>query len=404
MCFEGDLHYSRYLEQVDEARTLVAAYLNAQPDEIGFTVNASSSATIVAKMLLRAGVARVYFPVGEFPTSVHAISNAGLDTHPVGSLDLKDSAPSWLEQIDRHMNQYPCGGKRAMVASHVCFLNGAALNIAEAVEFCKEREMLLVVNATQSFGALEIDVRKGVDMLYATGLKWMCAGYGAGFIYLRQGLVDDLGLPDLTGWLSVENPYRMDHANTTPISAARSLDAGGGMPHFGPLLSLCGALRLYEKIGHGDIRRGVTAVQRRTVGLATELRTSLTNAGFDVLANRQSPQASGIVSIVTDDAPELFDRLKKNNILTSLRTHPKTAESSILRFGIHFFNTKIEIDKVSCYKDAQTYAKKIYSDCFCLCTPNFSHVRDPSFFNQVFPYHPTRRVNASHGFNRRNRF
>ena len=56
--------------------------------------------------------------------------------------------------------------------------------------------MLLVVNATQSFGALSMDVRAGVDMLYATGLKWLSSGYGAGFLYLNQSLVDDLGLAD----------------------------------------------------------------------------------------------------------------------------------------------------------------------------------------------------------------
>ncbi len=346
MCFEGDLHFAKYLDQVEDARRLVANYIGANPWEVGFTVNSSSSAAIVTHMLRRAGVERVYFPVGEFPTSVHGIRNAGIETHPLGSTDFNDSAADWLAEADRHLRRHPTSGRCALVASHVCYLHGAALDISHAAAFCREREMLLAVNATQSFGALEIDVPEGVDMLYATGLKWLSAGYGAGFIYLRQALVDDLGLPDQTGWLSVKDPYQMDNANTAPIQEARSLDAGGGFPHFGPLLSLQGALSLYEIIGEGNIRDGVARVQERTVELAALLRARLEGAGFPILADSDAPQESGIVSVVTEKAPNLFERLKEHGIWSSLRTHLKTGEASILRFGIHFFNTKNEIEKV----------------------------------------------------------
>lgn len=346
MCFEGDLHYAKYLDQVEDARQMVAESIGAEAGEVGFTVNSSSSATVVTRMLRRAGVKRVYYPVGEFPTSVHAIRNAGIEANPVGSTDFDDGAADWLAEADRHLSRSPAPGKCALVASHVCYLHGVTLDIPAAADFCREREMLLVVNATQSFGALSIDVRAGVDMLYATGLKWLSAGYGAGFLCIRQSLVDDLGLPEQTGWLSVTDPHRMDNTNTAPIQEARSLDAGGGFPHFGPLLSLQGALSVYKAIGEGSIRSGIASVQERTVGLAARLRTRLEDAGYRVLGAPDAPQSSGIVSVVTADAPALFERLRKHGIWSSLRTHPHTGVPSILRFGIHFFNTKNEIEMV----------------------------------------------------------
>jgi selenocysteine lyase/cysteine desulfurase len=343
MCFEGDLHYERYLERLQEARSFVAAYLGAAPDEVGFSVNSSSSASIAAAMLERCGVGRVYFPIGEFPTSVHALKNLGLDGRAVGDPSLGDGYREWLRAIDADLSAGPAL-RSAVVISHVSFLSGARANLAEVASFCRSRSLTLVVNATQSFGALPIDVGESVDMLFATGLKWMCAGYGAGFLYLRQALVEEVGLPHHTGWLSVENPYRMDNANVAVTPRARSLDAGGGMPHFGPLLSLWGALKLYSRIGEGDLREGVRRVEARTLSLAGRLRSGLKACGFELLGNAKPDETSGIVSLVSDKAMGLFARLKKNNILTSLRSHPSEEGRSIVRFGVHFFNTEKEID------------------------------------------------------------
>jgi cysteine desulfurase/selenocysteine lyase len=344
MCFEGDIYYDRYLAGVDNARRLTAQYLNAEPDEIGFQVNSSSAAQIAAALLGKKGVERVFFPIGEFPTSVHAIRNLGIEAFQVGSSSYRDSAETWLEEIDDLLKKENTPKKSALVASHVCFLNGTTIDLEGTSAFCRERDLTLVVNATQSFGALDIDVGDDIAMLFATGLKWAAAGYGAGFLYVRQSLVDAIGLCEGTGWLSVDRPYRMDHRNSKPIRAARSLDAGGGMPHFGPLLAFNGALTLYERIGDGDIKQGVSAVQRRALCLAARLREGLLQRGFDVIGDIDSPPRSGIVSIDSKNAKELFDVLSADNILTSLRSYPNTGEQRIVRFGVHYFNTEDEIE------------------------------------------------------------
>lgn len=344
MCFEGDLYYSGYLTDLDHARARIAAVIGALPSEIGFTVNSSSAATIAVEMLGAAGVTRVYYPVSEFPTSVHALANSPLELVPVGDAHLRDAAADWLEAVERHLSEHPTRDKCALIASHVCYLNGVTLDIAAAAAFCKAREMLLVLNATQSFGALSMDVSDGVDMLFATGLKWAFAGYGAGFLYIRQSLVDGVGLPRGTGWLSVTNPYRMDNGNTAAALQARSLDAGGGMPHFGPLLGLNGALSMFEAIGEGDIRAGICAVERRLIASAAYLKQALLDGGMDVLGPPNTPQSSGIVTIIADNAKSIATELAANKIFVSLRTAPMTDAMGAVRFGIHFFNTKKELD------------------------------------------------------------
>ena len=345
MCFEGDLYYSDYLTEMDCARARIAAYIGASPEEIAFTVNSSSAASIVTAQLVRAEVRRVYYPVSEFPTSVHALAHTDIELVPVGDPEFRDGGDSWLEAVSAHLIENPTSERCALVASHVCYLSGATLDIAQAAALCKRHGMLFVLNATQSFGALSIDVGAGVDMLYATGLKWAFAGYGAGILYLRQSSADALGLPSGTGWLSVEDPYRMDNRNTAPVSRGRSLDAGGGMPHFGPLLGLNGSLAMYERIGNGDIRAGIAAVEARLLESASYLRSKLHDAGADLLGPPERAARSGIVSMVSVSAKDISARLAADKILVSLRTVPGKDGPSVLRFGVHFFNTKGELNR-----------------------------------------------------------
>jgi cysteine desulfurase / selenocysteine lyase len=350
MCFEGDIYYSDYLKDLDRARERIAAYIGAHPNEICFSVNSSSAASIATDMLIRAGVKRVYHPVSEFPTSTHALSRAHASMHapftlvPVGDPDFRDTSKDWLDAVKKHLDENPQEDKSALVASHVCYLNGETLDISAAGALCKERNLLFVLNATQSFGALSIDVSSGTDMVFATGLKWAFAGYGAGFLYIRQSLVDRVGLPAGTGWLSVADPYRMDNRNTSAVQAARSLDAGGGMPHFGPLLGMNGALSMFERIGGGDIRRGIESVEERVKTSANYLSERLQKKGFDLLGNKSSSRKSGIVSIVSDRAKDLAKMLSTREILVSLRAFPTSENAAVLRFGVHFFNTKNELD------------------------------------------------------------
>jgi cysteine desulfurase / selenocysteine lyase len=343
MCFEGDLYYDTYLDALARGRARIGAYIGVDPSMVGYAVNSSSAAAIMAEMFFSAGVARVYYPRSEFPTSVHALAGSGIALVPVGATTYQDDFRAWLHDVETHLESTPADGRAALVISHVSFLSGETIDIDVVSRFARDKGLLLAVNATQSFGALEIDAA-GVDVLFATGLKWACAGYGAGFVYLRQGFVDEVGLPNRAGWLSVSDPYRMNPANTAPAApAAVSLDAGGGMPHFGPLMALDGALSVYEALGEGDIREGIAMVADRVRHLAGYLTAALDDAGYVLLGTKRA--RSGIVSIMSTDAATLFDKLKRAGVLTSLRRDPGTGETCVLRFGVHYFNTKKELDK-----------------------------------------------------------
>ncbi|MBI5526688.1 MAG: aminotransferase class V-fold PLP-dependent enzyme [Deltaproteobacteria bacterium] len=343
MLRDGDLHYKRYMGELDDLRALIAEYVGASPDEIAFTVNASSGAIVAAEMLRRAGVETVFHPRLDFPATIHAIRNAGFRTVALGA----PRGGAWIEKLGRKTPGQGVkgakGGKSAVVGAHVCFLNGETLNIAKAAALCRRNKMLLAINATQSFGALRIDVRDGIDMMFASGLKWACAGYGSGFVFIRKTLIEEYGLPPLTGWLSVKDPYRMDPENTRPLPRVASLDTGGGFPPFAGLLALRGSLRLVKRIGGGDLRRGVRLIEERVLSLAERLRRGLLGAGLPVMG-ADGPAQSGIVSIRDARAPRFHKGLEKAGILAALRPDPEDGQPRVLRFAVHYYNNGRDLD------------------------------------------------------------
>ncbi|MCP4901385.1 MAG: aminotransferase class V-fold PLP-dependent enzyme [bacterium] len=337
MCFSGDLHFERYLSNLEAGRALIAKYLNVNALEIGFTVNSSTAAATVAEMLRRTGVERVYFPRHTFPTTIHALKNLGFELVPVGSLHDSVSLDVWQTAVDS-------GRRAAVVVSHVNFVTGQTCDLAGIGLFCREQAIPFVINATQSFGALKIDAGECcADMLYATGLKWAAAGYGAGFIHMSEDFIDRHGMPSGTGWRSVDQPDRMENLNTAARHCAAALDAGGGFPHFASLLALFGALKMYERIGDGNLQRGVSHVEERVLKLSNQLRKGLMEIGLSLLGDPKLRQQSGIVSVLHPEARKIFQRLWEDRIYSSCRRHPETDLDHVLRFGVHFYNTEDQV-------------------------------------------------------------
>ncbi len=345
----GDRHFLRYIARAEQGRARIAQYLQADAaEDIAFTANSSSSSAAAVRMLSRTGVRRLFSPKWEFPTSTQAALALGLET-----IFLDDGFSSGRRPIGSALDAArEISGKdfdgSAVILSHVNYLTGCRTDLAEAAEACRERGMMLCVNATQSFGALPICVSKGgPELLFGSGLKWAHAGFGTGFLYIRRSLVERFGLPELTSWLSVRDPGRMDCTSHEPNPWAKSLDMGGGAPPFQTILALCGALDMISEIGGGNIRKGVSRIERRMIDGALRFRRNLASSGCTFLIPNDEAQRSGIVSIAHPRAPDMVKALEQRQIFCTLRRNPDDGTSSIVRFGVPFFATIDEIDRAA---------------------------------------------------------
>src|SRR6185503_12188532 len=177
MMNDGDIHWDEWLEQREEVRRKVAAFINAQPDEIALTTNTSSGMNVIIDALENHG--EVISCDLEFPVTTLPWMNRRIPIHLVKSIAGKVET----QQIRDAMNV-----RTGVISlSHVQFSNGFRSDLEELGN--AKGGHALVVNAAQSAGAFAIDVKRmKIDALCSTGHKWMLSGYGSGFVYLSREL------------------------------------------------------------------------------------------------------------------------------------------------------------------------------------------------------------------------
>jgi cysteine desulfurase/selenocysteine lyase len=189
-----------------------------------------------------------------------------------------------------------------------------------------------VINAAQSAGAFEIDVKRmGIDALCATGHKWMLAGYGSGFVYLSRELLLQTSSRTL-GWLSVEDPFADRNDELRPRH-----DAGArvelGCPHFAGLFSLGASVDLI-------IQLGITNIQERVLRLNRYLTSRLREEGWKIISPLKNETTRSAETLVEVEKPaEVVRHLLQRGVIV-------TQKPQGIRVATHLFNNEDDIEKL----------------------------------------------------------
>jgi selenocysteine lyase/cysteine desulfurase len=114
MTADGDVHWDEWLAKREEVRKQVAAFINAEPDEVALTTNTSSGINVIVDALENRG--EVISCNLEFPVSTLPWMNRRIPVHFVNAVFGKIG----IDDIQRAMNQ-----KTGIISlSHVQFSNG----------------------------------------------------------------------------------------------------------------------------------------------------------------------------------------------------------------------------------------------------------------------------------------
>src|SRR5512132_2206156 len=136
MMDDGDIHWDEWLEKREDVRRKVAAFINAEPDEVALTTNTSSGMNVIIDALETHG--EVISCDLEFPVSTLPWMNRRIPVHLVKSVE----GELRTGDIRAAMNVRT----GIICLSHVQYSNGLRLNL-EAVGDVKGRHAL-VVNAS----------------------------------------------------------------------------------------------------------------------------------------------------------------------------------------------------------------------------------------------------------------
>jgi cysteine desulfurase/selenocysteine lyase len=219
----------------------------------------------------------------------------------------------------------------AVVAvSHVEFGSGQRYDLRRLSEVAHSHGALLVVDATQSAGAIPIDVnRDSVDVLVAAGYKWLCGPFGAAVMYLAPHLQTRFE-PGLAGFRS--------HKDMWELRADRiQYRDDAGRFEFGTMAYGC-ALGLGKAVEF-ILELGSDAIFEHDLKLRGRLVEGLKQLGAQLLSPSNEKEYSPIVSarFPNFSSRTLVDFLKEHGVIVSPR-------ADFVRFSPHLYNSSDDID------------------------------------------------------------
>lgn len=311
----GDRLWGEWLARREAAREAVARFVGAGADEIAFVPNTSVGMNVIVDLLGADGP--VLANEMEFPTVTLPFVHRGVPVHFVPAVEGVVRLESFAE---------PDAPRAATLAvSHVQFSNGCRVDLATLGALKGTRH--LVVSGSQSVGAFPVDVKAmRVDALASAGHKWLGAGYGASFVYVKRELIDARP-PHAVGWFSMQNPYEFDNRTCRLLPGAARFELG--CPAFDGIFALGAAVTYLEGLG-------IEAVAERVLALNMYLTFRLSRAGFEVLSPG-GEQRSGQTLVAVPEPRRALEFLRELGVLV-------TPKPQGLRLSTHFYNNEADID------------------------------------------------------------
>jgi isopenicillin-N epimerase len=261
---EPVLFLARQIEpRLDEARGVLAEFLNADPANVAFVPNATFGVNSVLRSLDLDEHDELLVTSHEYNACRNALDHiAALEGAKVVVVDVPfpiDSADTVVERIVEKIT----ARTRLLLVDHVTSQTGLVLPVARLIKELRGRGIDTLVDGAHAPGMLPLDLR-ALDAAFYTGNlhKWVCAPKGAAFLHVHPNRRYEV------------RPAIISHgANAERRDRSRfhlEFDWTGTFDPT-PWLSVPAALRFIESLAGG----GWPAVMRRNHELALRARDVL---------------------------------------------------------------------------------------------------------------------------------
>ena len=171
---------------IDEARKKIANEIKAKPKEIYFTSGATESNNLAVFGLAKANPSKKTIILSEIehPSITEPCNYLKSQGYNVIKIRTKEGVID-INELKKAIEN----NKDILLVSimHVNNVIGTIQPIEEVAKICSDKDICFHTDAVQSFGKLDIDVRKGISLLSASGHK-IGGPKGIGFLYLKDGI------------------------------------------------------------------------------------------------------------------------------------------------------------------------------------------------------------------------
>jgi selenocysteine lyase/cysteine desulfurase len=309
----------------EAVRERIARLLSAAPDEIAVTASVTAGINALATAIDFTGERnKVIVSDFEFPTNAqiwHAQAQRGANVvHVHSDADGYIPLEHFADAIDDRT--------KLVAITHVCFRNGARLDIAGIIKLAHERGAQVLIDTYQSAGSIHIDVRAlDVDFLTGGMFKYLLGTAGIGFLYVRGDMIEQLN-PTHTGWFAQEDIQAMDITAHRPAHSARRFE--GGTPPVVNCYAAEAGLDVLLGVGTEAIEARISALTGRCIDRLDEI-------GWPAVTPRQPERRGAMIAVPSRDSVGLSNRLAERDIVTSSR-------DANLRASFHYYNDEADIE------------------------------------------------------------
>ncbi|HZP74449.1 MAG TPA: aminotransferase class V-fold PLP-dependent enzyme [Gaiellaceae bacterium] len=296
---------------------LVGAIVGAPPGTTVMHQNVTVAEAIVLSCFdIRPPRNRIVFEEGLFPSVRYvqqAWSRFGAD------VVVCEDAEAVIDAIDERTLLVP--------VSHVLYKSAEIQPVERIAARAREMGARVLLDAYQSAGTVPLDVvALGIDFCVGGSVKWLCGGPGAGWLYVRPDVAEELE-PAFAGWQAHARPFAFEPEMEPAPGVGRFLT---GTPNVPANYAASAGYEIVAEIGVDRIR----ANSMRQTAVLVELVDA---AGFELTSPRAAEVRGGSVVFRVPDFQAVHAELARRDIICD--TRPDAG----IRFGPHFFTTDDEI-------------------------------------------------------------
>ena len=327
---DRDISYTnraKFPKLLEVSRTKVAEHLGADTDEIALVRNTSeANSTVITGLSLGAGDEVVLWsenhPTNNVAWDVQA-ERLGFDVKRVATPGFPNG-PDSPDELAALFLDALTDRTRVLAVSHLSNYSGVLLPVEQLSRAARERDIFVLVDGAQTWGALDVNVRRmGCDAYTASAHKWLCGPKEAGVLYLRRERLGDVSPHTVAfGW--GEQHARGDKGVRKFETLGQRDDACSA--------SLAPAVDFHLHIGRARI-------ESRVIELATALKKGLHDAGIPLLTPMSASLTGGVctVAVAPERRRELVFELDKLGVAGS--------PAGGLRLCPHIYNTEEHVER-----------------------------------------------------------
>ena len=330
----GSLHASRMVYETREK--LAKLFGCPRPDHVIFTQNSTESLNLAIR--------------GAIPAGSHVITtdlehNSVL--RPLYLMEAEQGVKLSFVAADQNgavkvedFESLIQADTSALVCTHASNLTGNRIDIEAVGAIAKRHNLLFIVDASQSAGAMEIDMeRMGIDILCFTGHKGLMGPQGTGGLCVREGVQIR---PLKVGGSGIKT-----YSKTHPVEMPTALEAGTLNSH--GIAGLSAALDYLFEVGVDAIEEKENALMRRFYDGVVNI------PGVKIYGDFTAEKRGAIVTLnigdydsgaVSDELSEVYDIATRAGAHCAPRMHEAlgTVDQGAVRFSFSWFNTEQEVD------------------------------------------------------------